>query len=101
MLAYFFKVLTPSNLLIYIMLIYHFILNKNNTIIFTSDSIAGIYLEWVEDYDPIFKAYEQSLSYWKMGALRTKSVRRLSPLVMGFDVRIGMQSFTFLMAEIC
>ena len=58
-------------------------------------------MEWVEDYDPIFKAYEQSLSYWKMGALRTKSVRRLSPLVMGFDVRIGMQSFISLMVEIC
>ena len=76
-------------------------LNKKQYTIFSSDSIAGIYLEWVEDYDPIFKAYEQSLSYWKMGALRTKSVRRLSPLVMGFDVRIGTQSFTSLMAEIC
>ena len=76
-------------------------LNKKQYTIFSSDSIAGIYLEWVEDYDPIFKAYEQSLSYWKMGALRTKSVRRLSPLVMGFDVRIGMQSLTSLMAKIC
>ena len=50
---------------------------KKNTI-FSSDSIAGIYLEWVYDYDPIFKAYEQSLSYWKLKVKNRPSISTLS-----------------------